>query len=115
MKTVATYQPPPEPVMPSAMAHGLVSCHACGMLSRLAGHERAHCPRCQARLHARKPDSMSRTWALLILAYILYIPANILPILESRALLTAASFSNGIYSYIVEPRRNFRMTIGYQF
>jgi paraquat-inducible protein A len=91
MKTVATYQPPPEPVMPSAMAHGLVSCHACGMLSRLAGHERAHCPRCQARLHARKPDSISRTWALLILAYILYIPANILPILESRALLTAES------------------------
>jgi paraquat-inducible protein A len=77
--------------MPSAIAHGLVSCHVCGMLSRLAGHEHAHCPRCQARLHARKPDSISRTWALLILAYILYIPANILPILESRALLTAES------------------------
>lgn len=36
-------------------------------------------------------------------------------LLDDRALLTAASFSNGIYSYIVEPRRNFRMTIGYQF
>lgn len=77
--------------MPSALQQGLVSCHSCGMLSRLLAHARGHCPRCHARLHARKPDSLSRTWALVILAYILYIPANLLPILESRALLTAES------------------------
>ena len=45
-----------------------------------------HCPRCNARLHARKPHSLSRTWAYLIAAYILYIPANLLPILETREL-----------------------------
>nr|WP_217345101.1 paraquat-inducible protein A [Noviherbaspirillum sp. L7-7A]MBV0879322.1 paraquat-inducible protein A [Noviherbaspirillum sp. L7-7A] len=77
--------------MPSALQQGLVSCHSCGMLARLPVHARGHCPRCHARLHARKPDSISRTWALVILAYILYIPANLLPILESRALLTAES------------------------
>jgi paraquat-inducible protein A len=77
--------------MASAIAHGLVSCHTCGLLSRLPGHEAAHCPRCSTRLHARKPDSLSRTWALVILAYVLYVPANLLPILESRALLTAES------------------------
>lgn len=77
--------------MPSALQQGLVSCHSCGMLSRLPAPARGHCPRCHARLHARKPDSISRTWALVILAYILYIPANLLPILESRALLTAES------------------------
>ena len=77
--------------MPTALQHGLVSCHSCGMLSRLPAHGRGHCSRCHARLHARKPDSISRTWALVILAYILYIPANLLPILESRALLTAES------------------------
>src|SRR6476661_3685956 len=77
--------------MPSALQQGLVSCHSCGMLSRLPAHARGHCPRCHARLHARKPDSISRTWALVILAYILYIPANLLPILESRSLLTAES------------------------
>ncbi|MFS0753440.1 paraquat-inducible protein A [Noviherbaspirillum sp. 1P10PC] len=77
--------------MPSALQQGLASCHSCGMLSRLPAHARGHCPRCHARLHARKPDSLSRTWALVILAYILYIPANLLPILESRALLTAES------------------------
>jgi paraquat-inducible protein A len=85
--------------MASAMSRGLVSCHACGLLSRLNGPEAAHCPRCSARLHARKPDSLSRTWALVVLAYVLYIPANILPILDSRALLT--SESNTIMSGIV--------------
>ena len=77
--------------MASAISRGLVSCHTCGLLSRLDGREAAHCPRCLARLHARKPDSLSRTWALVLLAYVLYIPANLLPILESRALLTAES------------------------
>ncbi len=85
--------------MISAIARGLVSCHTCGLLSRLPGTAPAHCPRCSARLHARKPDSISRTWALVILAYVLYIPANLLPILESRALLTAES--NTIMSGIV--------------
>ena len=75
--------------MSSALAHGLVSCHSCGMLSRLEAHAPGRCPRCMARLHARKPDSISRTWAMVILAYILYIPANLLTILESRAFLTA--------------------------
>jgi len=85
--------------MPCAITRGLVSCHTCGLLSRLPGAGAAHCPRCSARLHARKPDSLSRTWALVVLAYVLYIPANLLPILESRALLTAES--NTILSGIV--------------
>ena len=89
--------------MAAAIAHDLVSCHTCGLLSRLpsAGADAgaSHCPRCAARLHARKPDSLSRTWALVVLAYVLYVPANLLPILESRALLTAES--NTIMSGIV--------------
>lgn len=39
-------------------------------------------------------------------------------VLDDRKLLTAASIpanASGYYSYIVEPRRNFRMTIGYRF
>ena len=34
---------------------------------------------------------------------------------DNRKLLTAASFSAGYYSYIVEARRNFRLTVGYRF
>ncbi|MDB5758926.1 MAG: paraquat-inducible rane protein [Burkholderia sp.] len=85
--------------MASAITHGLVSCQTCGLLSRLPGAGASYCPRCAARLHARKPDSLSRTWALVVLAYVLYVPANLLPILESRALLTAES--NTIMSGIV--------------
>jgi paraquat-inducible protein A len=38
------------------------------------------CPRCGALLHHRKPNSISRTWALVLAAVIFYIPANVLPI-----------------------------------
>lgn len=46
----------------------------------------ALCPRCGSRLHLRKPHSLSRTWALLIAAYILFIPANALPIMQTGSL-----------------------------
>jgi len=57
----------------------LVPCHACGRLEP-AGHR--ICTRCHAHIHPRKPDSVARTWALLITAAILYIPANFLPVMR---------------------------------
>src|SRR5262249_35409517 len=39
------------------------------------------CPRCESTLHARKPDSIARTWALVIAAAVLYLPANYYPVL----------------------------------
>ena len=44
------------------------------------------CPRCGAALHARKPDSLARTWALVIAAGICYLPANMLPIMKVTSL-----------------------------
>jgi paraquat-inducible protein A len=71
----------------SAAALGLYACHTCGLVSRpLAADEVAHCPRCGAALHQRKPDSIGRTWAMLITAYILIIPANVLPIMQTGSL-----------------------------
>jgi paraquat-inducible protein A len=65
----------------SALAQGLVGCHACTAVSRLgAPGAHQHCPRCGATLHARKPDSLARTWALLIASAILYVPAMAYPI-----------------------------------
>ena len=32
-------------------------------------------------MHRRKPDSIARTWALVVTAAILYIPANVLPVM----------------------------------
>lgn len=42
---------------------------------------RIRCPRCGAHLNSRKPNSVSRTWALLIAAALLYVPANFFPFL----------------------------------
>lgn len=46
----------------------------------------AHCPRCATVLHRRKPNAVSRTWAFLIAAALLYLPANVLPIMETHTL-----------------------------
>ena len=73
---------------PSA-SKSLVSCHACDQLCRVKGGHSARCPRCGAALHHRKPHSLARTWALLIAAVILYIPANVLPV------MTVTSFGKG--------------------
>ena len=39
------------------------------------------CPRCGAAVHQRKPNSLTRTWALVITAFIFLIPANLFPIM----------------------------------
>lgn len=67
----------------TAARAGLFNCHCCGLLVRcppLDGHTRVWCPRCGARLHLRKPNSLGHTWALVIAALIFYIPANLLPV-----------------------------------
>jgi paraquat-inducible protein A len=69
---------------------GLVLCHDCGLLARAPAH--AHgllCPRCGAAMHMRKPASFSRTWALLITAIVLYVPANVLPVMYTSSLFGA--------------------------
>lgn len=71
----------------SAAALGLYACPTCALVSQPpAAGEVAHCPRCGSALHQRKPDSLNRTWALLITAYILIIPANLLPIMQTGSL-----------------------------
>ena len=64
----------------SAAAAGLAVCHACGLLAnpQACAHR---CPRCEARLHLRKPDSLSRASALLLAALVLYVPANVYPVM----------------------------------
>jgi paraquat-inducible protein A len=73
-------------IPPIAMLRGLNTCHTCGLLQKPASHH-AECVRCGSALHARKPQSIHRAWALLIAALILYIPANVLPIMETRSIL----------------------------
>lgn len=69
---------------PTAMQHGLQSCHSCGLLSRPShGEDEGHCPRCDGHVHFRKPHSLTRTVAYLVAATICYIPANLLPVMTT--------------------------------
>jgi paraquat-inducible protein A len=68
---------------------GVLPCAQCGLLCRAddsTDADRGACPRCGAALRARKPDSVARTWAFLIAAVILYIPANTLTVMRTDSL-----------------------------
>ncbi len=69
----------------TSRASQLASCHDCGFVVSIeaaARHAKTHCPRCRAVVHRRKPDSLNRTWALVITAAMLYIPANLFPVMR---------------------------------
>jgi len=67
----------------TAAAEGLACCHLCFKVAPEALHR---CPRCGAPLHLRKPGGLQRTVALIITASLLYIPANVLPIMTTDQL-----------------------------
>jgi paraquat-inducible protein A len=67
----------------TAAGRHLAACHVC---CKLAAAGRRSCPRCGAPLHLRKPDSLQRTLALLVTASILYLPANLYPIMITEHL-----------------------------
>jgi paraquat-inducible protein A len=70
----------------------LLSCLDCHLVSRPAeGAGVVRCPRCRAPLHSRKPHMVGRTWAFLIAAYVLYIPANVMPVMDSESLFLSSS------------------------
>jgi paraquat-inducible protein A len=69
----------------TAAAAGLASCHTCLKLSPAELHR---CPLCGARLHLRMTNSLQTTLALVITAIVLYIPANVLPIMTTTQLGT---------------------------
>lgn len=70
---------PYTPTPRDGQRRSVVSCTMCDLIvpASSAHHD---CPRCHARLHPRKPDAVRRTAALLIAGYLLYIPANLLPV-----------------------------------
>lgn len=59
-----------------------IGCEVCGLVSVVDRGAPMRCVRCGSRLHERKPNSIARTWALLFAAIILYIPANVYPVLQ---------------------------------
>jgi paraquat-inducible protein A len=65
---------------------GLLVCLECRATVRAARVAYPRCPRCHAHLYQRKPHSLALTAALLLCAAILYIPANLLPVMYTRTI-----------------------------
>ena len=68
-----------------AIDRGLVGCRHCGTVWQDVA-DGTPCGRCSTPLHMRKPDSLNRTWAFLIAACVMYLPANLLPVMVTRTL-----------------------------
>lgn len=71
----------------TAARAGLVCCETCDLVVRPVDRAHpGHCPRCGSELEWRRPASIERTWALVVAAAICYLPANLLPVLETTTL-----------------------------
>nr|WP_284047694.1 paraquat-inducible protein A [Halomonas gemina] len=82
-----------EPLAPTgartgepAAPQGLAGCATCGLVNRLESDGHGRCRRCGEGLHARLPHSLQRTWALLAAATVMYLPANLYPIMTTTSL-----------------------------
>ena len=92
----------------TARSLGLWGCECCGMVSQVSPLSRAspgdaatpRCPRCLFALHAQKPYSLQRTLAYLAAAVLLYIPANVLPVMSTASVL--GKFEHTILGGIAE-------------
>ena len=81
-----------SPALVTAAQASLINCTTCLLVSRVSRlpiKGDVICSRCGAQLSHRKPNSLARTWALIVAAYILYIPANVYPV------MTVISFGRG--------------------
>lgn len=74
---------------PTASELNLCLCHSCGLACDMTG-EPHQCPRCDAPLHRRKTNSLTRTWAYMFAALAFYVPANLLPVMNTTLLGSGA-------------------------
>ncbi|MEA3197589.1 MAG: paraquat-inducible protein [Gammaproteobacteria bacterium] len=67
---------------------GLVLCRTCNhTVSCVTLSANRRCPRCQSSITHRTPSSTERTLAWLIAGMVLYVPANLLPVVHTSGLL----------------------------
>ncbi len=73
----------PPPPTPSGKGKPL-GCNVCGRVTW--GRDGDRCTRCQAKLRVRLPNSIANTTALVITSAMLYVPANVYPVLTMTRL-----------------------------
>ncbi|MGH8258422.1 MAG: paraquat-inducible protein A, partial [Steroidobacteraceae bacterium] len=90
------------PIRPARMAQdgpsAALACHICELV--VPGERDGDaCPRCRAPLHARKRASLQRTTALVACGFLLFIPANLLPVLtiERFGRMQSSTILGGVF------------------
>lgn len=81
----------PTPAEQEAATPEVIGCHTCHLVNHASAGD--HCRRCDGVLHPRKRNSIARTWALLIAALCLYLPANIYPVMIITQIGVTQSFT----------------------
>jgi paraquat-inducible protein A len=80
-----------------------IACTVCDLV--VTGTEEGQkCPRCADTLYVRKPDALRRTTALVMAGFLLYVPANVIPVLTTVRLGRAEE--NTILSGVLELVQN---------
>jgi paraquat-inducible protein A len=69
-----------EPAGSRSRAH-VIGCLTCDLVSVVPDDAHRQCPRCGSSLHPRRRDSIAATWAFSLAALLLYLPANVYPVL----------------------------------
>ncbi|MEL0637061.1 PqiA/YebS family transporter subunit [Marinomonas sp. TI.3.20] len=67
----------------SSRSQGMAGCHFCGAITSI---DASHCGRCCHKIYSRKPASIKVTVALLVVALMMFIVANLLPIMQTTFL-----------------------------
>jgi paraquat-inducible protein A len=65
----------------TALSQGLVACEHCSQLNYVHTDDVVACGRCGSAVQRRSLPRLGRVWALLFSAVVLYIPANLLPVM----------------------------------
>jgi paraquat-inducible protein A len=81
--------------MPRLAEQHLAGCRHCGEVQPA---QRGYCRFCRQSLHAGRGRNLQTTWSLLLTALILYLPANLLPIMSTTQLgkSTDATIVSGV-------------------
>jgi len=80
-----------------------IACTVCDLVV-IGTEEGRKCPRCANTLYLRKPDAFRRTTALVLAGFLLYVPANVIPVLTTVRLGRADE--NTILSGVLELVQN---------
>lgn len=84
----------------TAMQANLKRCSSCGRLQRI--DDDRPCQRCGATVRARRPMSVQRTWAFLVVGMIAYVPAMLMPVMSTTTYTgnSEDTIMSGVFSLI---------------